>query len=229
MKNKSSCEISKDAFKINPEEHINLVHACCQRFRKRGIDYDDIFQTGCMGLLKAIKNFEPDRGVKFSTYAVPAILGEIKTLFRCNTYLKIGRTMQELCAKINYEREKYIRINETEPTISQLADMLSVSEEQIIEATDVLKNPVSIDAPLSHDSENLTFEIPVEFEDEKINTKISIMNAMKDFDKKDKNLIYLRFFKGITQSEIGDKLGMTQVQVSRREKFLLHVLRKKMA
>lgn len=212
---------------VNPENHLKLVHACCQRFRGRGLEYDDIFQAGCIGLVKAAKNFDISRGVCFSTYAVPSILGEIKTLFQNNTSLKVSRNIKELAIKINQEREKYVKSNEVEPTIGWFSENLGVSVEKILEALEICKFPVSLDSNAEDGS--FTISLPVEFEEEKIHNRMAIVKAMKTFDLKDKNLIYLRFFCGNTQSEIAKKLGMTQVQVSRREKTLLKVLKEKLA
>ncbi len=213
---------------VNPENHLKLVHACCQRFRGRGLEYDDIFQAGCIGLVKAAKKFDASRGVCFSTYAVPGILGEIKTLFQNNTSLKVSRNIKELAIKINQEREKYVKSNEVEPTIGWFSENLGVSVEKILEALETCKFPVSLDSNVEDGS--FMVSVPtVEFEEEKIHNRMAIVKAMRTFDLKDKNLIYLRFFCGNTQSEIAKKLGMTQVQVSRREKTLLKALKEKLA
>ncbi len=216
--------------KINIEDHLGLVHLCCQRFRKRGIDYEDIFQSGCIGLTKAAKNFDFSKGVVFSTYAVPVILGEIKSLFRENRALKISRKIKELEIKINYEREKFLKTHEREPSVKELSDILDVDSDQIIEALESSKTLISLDSPVSENDDNKnSLEIPVEFDDESISTRVSLIEILKTFDKKDKNLIFLRFFKGNTQSNTAKQLGMTQVQVSRREKVLLKMIREKLA
>lgn len=214
---------------IKIEDHFGLVHSCCQRFRKRGMDYDDIFQSGCMGLTKAAKNFDANKGVQFSTYAVPVILGEIKALLRSSGSIKVSRSLKELAVKIGYERERFLKFYEREPSLSELSDLLGVEQDQVLEALDSSRAPVSLDTPLSGDEDKPNTEIPVEFDDEKISTKISIFQILDTFEARDKNLIYLRFFKGITQSETAANLGMTQVQVSRREKVLLRTLRENLA
>ncbi len=215
---------------VSAEEHINLVHACCQRFRNRGIEYDDIFQSGCVGLVKATKKFDESKGLKFSTYAVPVILGEIKTLFQNNVSVKVSRRIKELAIKIKYEREKIMNSAGREPTVNELSETLEVSSEQILEALEVCKFPISLDAKLSDESDSRPIvEISIDFEDEKINNKISIAHAVKDFAERDKKLIYLRFFRCKTQSETAKNLGMTQVQVSRREKILLKSLKERLA
>ena len=215
--------------KIDIEKHFGLVHLCCQRFRKRGIEYDDIFQSGCIGLTKAAKNFDCTKGVKFSTYAVPVILGEIKLLFRENGYLKVSRKLKDLGIRISYERESFIKTHEREPTINELSQRLSIDPEQIIEAIEISKIPISLSAPNSStEGKDASMDIPVFFDDEKISIKISLIQIFKTLENKDKKLIYLRFFRGETQTKIAENLGMTQVQVSRREKTLLKYIREKL-
>lgn len=224
MKNKES----ENQRKIDIESHFGLVHSCCQRFRGRGIEYDDLFQTGCMGLTKAAKKFDFGRGVRFSTYATPVILGELKGIFRDGCLsLKVSRKLKELSNKVKIERERFINSYEREPTISELSKILGAEKDQILEALDATKQPVSLS--VSVNDENSYFEIPVEFDDEKLSAEISVRQIINTFESRDKNLIYLRFFKGITQSETAKSLGMTQVQVSRREKTLLKLLREKLA
>lgn len=214
---------------IKIEEHLKLVHSCCQRFRGRGIEYDDIFQSGCIGLTKAKNNFDFSKGVKFSTYAVPVILGEIKSLFRDNDNVKISRKIKDLALKIKIESENFYKFYGRDPNISELSDILKIDKFQIIEALECEKTTVSLDSPCEEDENFQRLEIPVPFDDEKISTAISINQALKNFVLKDKKLIYLRFFRGNTQSETAKSLGMTQVQVSRREKTILKILREKLA
>lgn len=224
MKNKDY----KDKERIDIESHFGLVHSCCQRFRGRGIEYDDLFQTGCIGLTKAAKKFDFKRGVRFSTYATPVILGELKGMFRDgSSSLKVSRKLKELSNKVKSERERFIKSYEREPTIRELSNILNTEKEQILEALDATKSPISLNTPIN-DGDNV-FEIPVEFDDEKLSSEISVRQIINTFEKRDKSLIYLRFFKGITQSETAKSLGMTQVQVSRREKTLLKMLREKLA
>lgn len=212
---------------INIEKHLGLVHACCQRFKNRGIEYDDIFQSGCLGLTKAAKNFDWGKKVKFSTYAVPVILGEIKCLFRENSSLKVSRKLKDLAMKIKYQRERFIDIYSREPTINEISSILSTTQEQIIEAMEICKIPIPLNTS-ENDENYIENDIPIPPEDEKIFLKLSISEVFSKFESKDKRLIYLRFFKGITQSKIARLLGMTQVQVSRKEKFILKKLREKL-
>ena len=184
-----------------------------------------------MGLVKAAQRFDKSKGLQFSTYAVPVILGEIKTLFQNNVSIKVSRRIKELAIKIKYEREKFVNSENSEPTVNQLAEVLGVNNEQILEALEICKFPISLDEKFSEENKNSrnVTEIPVNFDDERIHNQLLVANAVKDFRDKDKKLIYLRFFQCETQSEIAKKLGMTQVQVSRREKVLLKSLREKLA
>lgn len=219
MKDNSSCS-------INIEEHFGLVHSCAQRFKDRGIDYDDIFQSGCIGLTKAAKKFDFSKGFKFSTYAIPVILGEIKGLFRNNNSIKISRKIKDFSLKIKCKRENFIKLYQREPTINELSDCLGIKREQILEILDICQSPLSLDSN-GYDN-NYSKEVPISFEDEKISVEISIRQILNSFSLKDKNIIYYRFFIGKTQSETANYLGMTQVQISRREKVLLNELRKKL-
>lgn len=216
MKNENS--------KIDISEHLGLVHLCCQRFRKRGIEYDEIFQCGCLGLAKAAKNFDIKKGVKFSTYAIPVILGEIKTFFRDNTSIKISRSLKEISAKIRRYQENFIKEYFKKPTINDISCALNLQKDQILEALEITNPIVSLD-----DLEETRQEIPNFSIEEDISMKLSVFNAFKTFAPLDKSIIYLRFFKCKTQCEIAKKLGMTQVQVSRREKVLIKLLREKLS
>lgn len=222
MKNENLCN------KINPEEHLKLVHACCQRFRSRGADYDDVFQSGCIGLVKAAKNFDSSRGVQFSTYAVPVILGEIKTFFQNNTSVKINRSTREIAFKINREREKYINLHNEEPSINYIAEVLNLPVETVVESLDVYTAPISLDSAFENGKKPV-FEPAIDFDSENLCNRLSVIEVINKFDEKDRRLIYLRFFKGETQCKIAQILSMTQVQVSRREKFLLKNLREMLA
>ena len=128
---------------INIEEHLGLVHSCAQRFRGRGVEYDDIFQSGCIGLTKAAKKFDFSKGFQFSTYAVPVILGEIKALFRDNNSIKISRKIKDFSNKVRIERENFVKFYEREPTINELCNCMGVEREQILEVLDVCQSPVS--------------------------------------------------------------------------------------
>ena len=208
------------------QDNLGLVHLCANRFRSRGIEYDDLYSAGCVGLLKAVRAFDPQRGAMFSTYAVPVILGEIKRLFRDGGTLKVSRSLKELSLKITAVREQFLMKNGTEPTLSQLASLCGCSEESVIEAINVSTVPVSLTADSGDESR--TIDIPVDPPDEEITDKLSLRQVLSTLDDSDRKLICLRYFKGLTQTQTAKVLGMTQVQVSRREKKILGSMKEKL-
>ncbi len=209
-------------------DNTGLVHACAKRFAGKGVDYEELFSEGCVGLVKAAKNFDESLGYKFSTYAVPVILGEIKRIFRDFGAVKVSRSLRELSLKVNRERELFIRNVGREPRISELADKLGVSEHQVVEALECSQIPLSLSVS-TEDEEDKELEIPEDSGEEKITEKLSLYEAINSLEQRDKELITLRFFVGKTQSAVAQILGMTQVQVSRREKKILTILREKLA
>lgn len=206
------------------EDNIGLVHACAKRFINRGIEYDDIVQAGCIGLIKAGRAFDENRGLKFSTYAVPVILGEMRQLFRSGGSIKVSRSLKDLSIKINRETERFLSIYDRNPSIKELSELLNVSVEDVFDALESSQRPVSL--TVSSDEGEEEVNIPVEFDDEGISTRISIMDVLDRLCETDKNLIMLRFFEGQTQSKTAKALGVTQVWVSRREKILLKEMRR---
>lgn len=208
------------------EKNIGLVHSCANRFRGRGIEYDDLFQAGCMGLVKAYDAFDDTRGVMFSTYAVPVILGEIKRLFRDGGSIKISRSLKELSLKVTRVREILSLKLGAEPTISQIADELSITPEEAAEALDASHLPISLTE--SDEEGGGQIDVVIESEEEKIVCRRSIDQILSKMDERDRMIITLRFFKDKTQTETAKALNMTQVQVSRREKKLLSFMREKM-
>ena len=205
------------------EENLGLVHLCANRFRGRGIEYDDLYGAGCIGLMKATSSFDTTRGVKFSTYAVPVILGEIKRLFRDGGALKVSRSLKELSLRIVRTREQFTITTGREPTISELADLVEAKEEQVIEALGVSMPPISLTE--SNEDSDGQIDIPIEAPDIEIGDLISLRQVMKSLESNDQKLLYLRYFENKTQTETANALNMTQVQVSRREKKLLLHLR----
>ncbi len=208
------------------QQNLGLVHSCAKRFKGRGIEYDDLFQAGCLGLVKAVDNFDKDRGFKFSTYAVPVIIGEMKRLFRDGGAVKVSRSLKELALKATREITKFISDNGREPSISELAERLGAEAELVCEALEASKMPVSLTInDEDGDSQN---DIPVEAPDEKLTELMSLKSEINHLSEQDKSIIILRFFKNNTQSQTAEKLGMTQVQVSRREKKILLALRERL-
>lgn len=212
----------RDAF---AEQNLGLVHLCVRRFLGRGIEYDDLYSAGCLGLVKAVDAFDESRGVQFSTYAVPVILGEIKRMFRDGGALKVSRGLKELSVKVSREREIFAKREGREPTVGELAHLLSVEQEEIVEAINVSAPPVSLTEQEDSDSEDRQWDIPVDSEEERIGDLLSLKEVIGKLEVKDRKLIVLRYFQEKTQVETAKELDMTQVQVSRREKKILAQLK----
>lgn len=211
-----------DAKQPTAEENLGLVHLCANKFRGRGIEYDELYSAGCIGLLKAVKAFDAERGVKFSTYAVPVILGEIKRLFRDGGTVHVSRSLKELSIKIQRICEDFRQIEGREPVISELAALSGESESDVSEALCVSQPTLSLTA--SDDDEG-QIDIPSESPDEAIVDLLALRQIMSRLEPNDKALLELRYFRNLTQSKTAAALGMTQVQVSRREKKLLARMR----
>lgn len=207
-------------------ENLGLVHSCAHRFAGRGIEYEDLYQAGCMGLVKAFDAFDTERGVRFSTYAVPVILGEMRRLFRDGGTVKVSRSLKELSIKTTREREKFLLKNGREPAVSELAGILSETEENITEALCAAAPVVSL--TIGEDEGGGQADVPVESPEDEITERLSVIKAVSDLDEKDRMLIKLRYYESKTQTQTAEMLGMTQVQVSRREKKILEILRKKL-
>lgn len=209
--------------KPRAEEHLGLVHHCAGRFRGRGIEYDELYSAGCLGLVKAVNGFDTDRGVQFSTYAVPVILGEIKRLFRDGAAVKVSRRIRECAIALRKIQEDYVRDNGQEPTLSQLSQLSGISEEDAAQALCVTQAPISL--TVGDDGDESQLDIPVPAPDKAIGDSIALRQTMAQLSEKDRKLLMLRYFNELTQAKTAAILGMTQVQVSRREKKLLTQLR----
>ena len=204
------------------EENLGLVRLCAGRFKGKGIEYEELYSAGCIGLLKAVKSFDSTRGVRFSTYAVPVILGEIKRLFRDGGMIKVSRGLKERSLQIARARERFERENLREPTVEELADLTGLEPLDIAEAISVMQPTVSLTSGEDGETE---LDIPVPPPDDKIINSLALKQVLDKLDERDRALIQLRFFCGLTQQAVAVKLGCTQVQVSRREKKLLERLR----
>ena len=207
------------------EKNMGLVHACAHRFQGRGIEYEDLFQAGCMGLVKATDAFDWERGVRFSTYAVPVILGEMRRLFRDGGTVKVSRTLKELSMRVMRERDRFYTQTGREPAILELAQRMNESVEDIVEAIGAAAPAISLTGTDEEDGQNSQMDIPVESEEERITDLLALKQAMGILPAKDRSLIIFRYFQGKTQTETAKLLGMTQVQVSRREKKILQNMR----
>lgn len=210
-----------------PEENLGLVHLCANRLRGRGIEYDDLYSAGCIGLLKAAEAFDSGRGVKFSTYAVPVILGEIKRLFRDGGAVKVSRSLKELSLKTMREKEEMSKRLGREPTVSELSKKLNINESDVAEALAVSMPPVSL-TDNTDENGGGQIDIAVPSPDTEIGDSLALKQVIGLMEPKDRKLIFLRYYKGYTQSAAAEKLGMTQVQVSRREKKLLAFMREQL-
>lgn len=208
------------------KENLGLVHSCCRRFTGRNIEYDDLFQAGCVGLLKASRDFDETRGFMFSTYAVPVILGEIKRLFRDGGAIKVSRSLKELSLKVVRMGEQFEKQKGRAATVSELAELLSVTTDEINEAICVSTPPAS----LTYYDENGIKEkdLPTINEEEKIYNRLDIGRALEDLCEVEQKIVFYRFFCGYTQNRVALTLNMTQVQVSRKEKKIMEKMRKKL-
>lgn len=207
--------------------NLALVHSCAQRFRGRGIEYDDLFQAGCLGLIKAAENFEESRGLRFSTYAVFLILGEMKLLFRKGGTVTMSRALRELSVRAARERDKFLQREGRQPSIGELAQALGVEPEQAAQALEASQPALSL-TESSEDGGGQT-DVAVDSGEDAALERLSLRQAVQELAPRDRNIVYLRYCKSSTQTETARRLGMTQVQVSRREKVILQQLRLKLA
>ena len=208
------------------EDNIGLVHACANKFRGRGVEYDDLFQAGCVGLIKAADGFEKERGFSFSTYAVPVILGEIKRIFRDGGTVKVSRSMKEKIREMLKIKENLAEQLGYEPTLSQLSEKMNISVAETAELLTASMPAMS----LTSDDENYSKEldIPIEAPEEKISELLALRQTIDSLDEEEKKIIELRYYKGLTQSKTAETLNLSQVQISRKEKKILFKMRRKL-
>lgn len=204
--------------------NLGLVGSCASRFIGKGADYEDLYSAGCIGLIKAVDRFDESLGFAFSTYAVPSILGEIRRIFRDGGAVKISRSLKEKARILTSVKEQFRKENGVEPTISELAEIMEMNVEETAQLFCLSQPVISLTA--DDDSEK---QIDIAGEDEysPIDDRLSVRKIISELPQKDRALIKLRFFDGLTQSKTADILGISQVQVSRREKAILSDMRKK--
>ena len=207
--------------------NLGLARSCVKRYTGKGIEYDDLYQTACVGLVKAVDSFDDSRGVCFSTYAVPVILGEIRQLFRKEGTVKVSRGLKELGMKAAAENEKYAALHGHMPTIGELAQIMSVQTEELTLAICASQRPVSLTAH-SEDDEERQIDVATEPFDERVIELAALRQAIGCLDEQDRRLLYERYRNSRTQTVTARLLGMTQVQVSRRESRIIKELRKLM-
>ena len=208
------------------EQNLGLVHSCAHRFRGRGIEYDDLYQAGCMGLVKATAAFDESRGVMFSTYAVPVILGEIRRLFRDGGTVKVSRSIKELGVKAARVREQLSAALGRDAAVSEVAQVLEREPGEVAEALAATTPPVSLTAGEEEGGGQL--DLPVDSPEELLSDILALKQAMDRMEDRDRRLIILRYYQNPTQTQTARQLGMTQVQVSRREKKLMQYFRREL-
>ena len=210
--------------------NLRLVLSVIQRFYGRGENADDLFQIGCIGLIKSIDNFDLTQGVQFSTYAVPMIIGEIRRYLRDNNTIRVSRSVRDLAYKTLQYKERFNKEKGREPTIEEIAKELGVEREDIAFSLDAIQDPLSLQEPVyNNESENIFIMDQVKDpknSDEKWTENMTIEEAMKKLGEKEKKIITKRYFDGRTQMEVADEIGISQAQVSRLEKNALEQIKK---
>ena len=201
--------------------NLPLVHSLANRFRGRGIDYEELFAAGSLGLVKAYDKFDESRGLCFSTYAVPVILGEIRRLFRDGGSVKMSRSLKELSVKAARAREELSKSG-NEPTITEIAEYLGVSPEDAAEAVAASASTMSLTCS---DDDGGNFDVPVDSGEGALIDRLALQQCLDKLSEEDRKLIILRYFRNMTQSQTAQALGMSQVQISRRERKILEGLR----
>ncbi|MBQ7938840.1 MAG: RNA polymerase sporulation sigma factor SigG [Clostridia bacterium] len=212
--------------------NLRLVLSIIQRFTNRRENLDDLFQVGCIGLIKAVDNFNLDLDVKFSTYAVPMIIGEVRRYLRDNNTIRVSRSVRDLAYRALQARERLAKTMASEPTLAQIAAELGEKEENIAHAIEAIVEPVSLYEPVYNDGGDSIYIMDqisdAGASDEAWLENIALKEAMKRLSEREKKIIHLRFFNGKTQMEIADEIGISQAQVSRLEKGALERIRKQM-
>lgn len=212
--------------------NLRLVLSVIQKFSRRGENMDDLFQIGCIGLIKALDNFDVNIGVKFSTYAVPMILGEIRRYLRDNNSIRVSRSVRDTAYKALQVKEQLTNKHSKEPKIEEIAKEMGVDKESIVNAFEAIQDPVSLFEPVFHDAGDTLF-IMDQVSDKKNCEKLWVQNlslsqAMKKLNEREKHILDLRFFEGKTQMEVSEEVGISQAQVSRLEKTALNHMKKYM-
>jgi RNA polymerase sporulation-specific sigma factor len=210
--------------------NLRLVLSVIQKFNNRGENPDDIFQVGCIGLIKAIDNFDVSQNVKFSTYAVPMIIGEIRRYLRDNNSVRVSRSLRDIAYKALQARDYLANKNNKEPTISEIARELQVPREEVVFALDAIQDPVSLFEPVYHDGGEAIFVMDQISDKKNLDDNwienISIKEALKKLSSREKLILNMRFFQGRTQMEVAEEINISQAQVSRLEKTALKHMRK---
>ena len=210
-------------------DNLGLVHAIVRRFEKRGHDREELFQIGCIGLIKAIDHFDLSLNLAFSTYAVPMIIGEIRRYLRDNNSIRVSRSLRDIAYKAIYTRENYMKQHLKEPTVTEIAQEIGIEKEMIVYALDAIQNPVSLFEPVYTEGGD-TLYVMDQISDKKNKEErwienLALREAMQRLNSREKHIIELRFYEGKTQMEVAQEIGISQAQVSRLEKNALKSMR----
>jgi RNA polymerase sporulation-specific sigma factor len=210
--------------------NLRLVLSVIQRFNNRGENVDDLFQVGCIGMMKAIDNFDLGQNVKFSTYAVPMIIGEIRRYLRDNNPIRVSRSLRDIAFKALQVRDTLTNRHSREPTVQEIAEELNVLKEDVVFALDAIQDPVSLFEPIYQDGGDPIYVMDQLSDDKEKDFKwveeIALREAMNKLNEREKLILSMRFFEGKTQMEVADEIGISQAQVSRLEKAAIHQMQK---
>ena len=212
--------------------NLRLVLSVIQRFSNRGENVDDLFQVGCIGLIKAIDNFDVDLNVKFSTYGVPMIVGEIRRYLRDNSAMRVSRSMRDTAYKVLQAKEAYLAQHQKEPTVEEIAAILGIRREDVVFALDAILEPISLYEPIYSDSGDTVCVMDqvrdTKNTDERWMERIALKEAVGHLTERERKILSMRFFQGKTQMEVSSEIGISQAQVSRLEKNALRQIRKEL-
>ena len=212
------------------EGNLRLVLSVIQRFSSRGENADDLFQVGCVGLIKAIDNFDINQPVRFSTYGVPMIIGEIRRYLRDNSAIRVSRSMRDTAYRVLQVRDRYLAEHQKEPTVEQIAQELDIPREEVVFAMDAIVDPVSLYEPVYSDGGDAICVMDqvrdTKNTDEDWTDRIALKEAMKRLDPRERRILSLRFYEGKTQMEVSAEVGISQAQVSRLEKGAINTIKK---
>ncbi|GGA60872.1 RNA polymerase sporulation sigma factor SigF [Ornithinibacillus halotolerans] len=218
----------KEARDFLVEKNIRLVWSVVQRFMNRGYDPDDLFQIGSIGLIKSIDKFDLSYDVRFSTYAVPMIIGEIQRFLRDDGSVKVSRSLKEIGNKIRKKKDELTKEYGRSPTINEIAEALEISPEEVVHAQEAAKTPHSIhETVFENDGDPITLLDQIADQDSNWFDKLSLEEAIRGLNERERLILYLRYYKDQTQSEVAERLGISQVQVSRLEKKILFEMKSK--
>lgn len=219
----------KEAREVLIEKNLGLVHHIVKRFLNRGVDAEDLFQIGCIGLMKAIDNFDVSQDVKFSTYAVPMIIGEVRRYLRDNNAIRVSRSLRDTAYKAIYAKEALMKRQENEPTLEDIAKEIDIPAEDIVFALDAIQSPVSLYEPVYSEGGD-TLYVMDQISDKKNKEAnwvehLSLRDALEHLPERENHIIKLRYFEGKTQTEVAEEIHISQAQVSRLEKNALNTMK----